>query len=227
MKSNYSSVKSALLYARRGCSKIFSNRWSVLLLLFIFAAGCKKVIEETGIVGVCPVVVSTDPTNNAVDVATNKVIAATFNTDMNPANINAASFSIKQGTQIISGTTAPTANGSVFTFTPDVPLLPFTKYTGTITTAATDKFRTAMVADYVWTFTTIPQVTLSASPAAGGTVTGAGTFAQGATVTVNATPKAGYTLPTGTDSGSTTSVSTSPAYQYKMAGNRALVANFT
>ncbi|MDB5210106.1 MAG: cell wall/surface repeat protein, partial [Sediminibacterium sp.] len=112
-------------------------------------------------------------------------------------------------------------------FKPDVALLPFTKYTGTITTTATDKFHTAMVADYVWTFTTIPQITLSVNNAAGGTVTGAGTFAQGSTVTVSATPKTGYTFTNWTDSATTTVLSTSPGYQFAMAGNKALVANFT
>jgi len=199
----------------------------MLLLLVAFAAGCKKVTEEAGIIGVCPIVVSTDPMDKAVDVVLNKTISATFNTDMNPAAINSATFTIKQGSQLISGTVAPTSSGTTFTFKPDVALLPFTKYTGTITTGATDKFRTAMVSDYVWTFTTIPQVTLSTNLAAGGTATGAGTFAQGSTVTVSATPKTGYTFTNWTDSGTTTIASASPSYQFTMSGNRALVANFT
>ena len=139
----------------------FQNKWLLLLLFSIFLGGCKKVVEETGIVNVCPVVVSTDPMNNAVDVALTKTVSAVFNTDMAPATINASSFVIKQGTQIIAGVVGPTAAGTTFTFKSDAPLLPFTKYSGTITTASTDKFRTAMVADYLWSFTTIPQLRVS------------------------------------------------------------------
>ncbi len=227
MKKNPLSTQLTLLQTCKSFVRLFNNKWLIALLLVVFAAGCKKVTEVSGIVNVCPVVVSTDPLDKAVDVALGKLISVTFNTDINPSTVNAASFSIKQGSQIISGTVSPTANAAVFTFKPDVPLLPFTKYTGTITTAVTDKFRTAMVADYVWTFTTIPQLTISASPAAGGTFVGAGTFAQASTVTVSATPNTGYTFTSWTDSGTTTIASTSPSYQFKMAGNRALVANFT
>ncbi|MEO7530828.1 MAG: ice-binding family protein [Sediminibacterium sp.] len=227
MKLFYSPLRGTLLHVPKFYSRIFHHTRLMLLFLLVFSAGCKKVVEETGIVGVCPIVTATDPTDKAVDVALAKLISVTFNTDMNPASITATSFTIRQGTQIISGTVAPTSNGAVFTFKPDVPLLPFLTYTGTITTAATDKFRTAMVADYVWTFTTIPQLTVTPNLVAGGTVTGAGTFAQGSTVTVNATPKTGYTFTSWTDSASTTVLSTSPSFQFKMAGNRALVANFT
>jgi hypothetical protein len=199
----------------------------MFLLLFAFAGGCKKITESGGIINPCPVVASTDPTDKAVDVLLNKVISATFNTAMNPSTINRATFTIQQGTLQISGTIAPTANAAQFTFTPDIALLPFTTYKGTITTGAADKFRTTMVADYVFTFTTIPKLSISSTPTAGGTTTGAGLFAQGSKVTVNAIPNTGYTFANWTDSGSTTVASTSPSYQFTMAGNRALVANFT
>ncbi len=227
MKKESSSIENKPLPVKRSATAFFTNKWLIALLLLVIAAGCKKVTEVSGIVGVCPVVVSTDPSDKAVDVALNKLVSATFNTDMSPATITAASFSLKQGTQIISGTVAPTTIGTIFTFKPDVALLPFTKYTGTITTAATDKFKTAMVSDFVWSFTTIPQITTAVNLAAGGTVIGSGTFAQSSTVTVAATPKTGYTFTNWTDSGSTTSVSTSPSYQFTVNGNRALVANFT
>ena len=73
----------------------------IALLLITFAAGCKKVTEDPGIAGVCPVIVSTDPLDKAVDVVLDKTITATFNTDLNAATINSNSFSIRQGTQII------------------------------------------------------------------------------------------------------------------------------
>ncbi len=208
-------------------SSFLRNSISFILLLLVFGAGCKKVTEVPGIVGLCPIVVSTDPSDKAPDVAYNKVISITFNTEMNPSTINSSTFIIKQGSTFISGTISPTANKAVFTFKPDVALLPFTTYTGTITNGVTDIFNTAMINNYVWTFTTIPQVKLSSNPLVGGTTSGAGTFAQGSVVTVGATPNSGYTFTNWTDSGTTTIASTSASYQFTMAGNRALVANFT
>ncbi len=227
MKQIHFPSKTGPLQPRKKFASILNNKWLLAILLFLAAAACKKVTEVSGIVNLCPVVVSTDPMDKAVDVALNKVISVTFNTDMNPTTINGNSFTIKQGTQIVPGKVAPTNNGAVFTFTPDIPLLPFKTYTGTITMTATDKFRTAMEKDYVWTFTTIPQIYLSTNGTAGGTVTGAGAFAQGATVTVAATPRTGYTFTNWTDSGTTTVASASPSYQFTMNGNRSLVANFT
>ena len=214
------------VHQSRGYSKIFNTMWYLVLLLVVFIAGCKKDDFTGEVVGLCPVVVSTDPMDKAVDVVLNKVISATFNTNMNASTINNSTFTIKQGSTLVSGTVAPTANGAVFTFKPDVALLPFTKYTGTITTGAKDTLRTAMIADYVWTFTTIPQVTVSASPVAGGTATGGGTFAQGSAVTVSATQSTGYVFTYWTETDNGPIVSTSASYQFTMSGNRVLVANF-
>ncbi len=192
------------------------------LTSILFTSACKK-DNYVAVQGVCPVV-TTDPMNNAVDVALNKVITATFNTPMDAKTITSSTFIIKQGANVISGTVAATSNPAVYTFTPDVPLLPFALYTGTITTGANDNFSTALVNNYVWSFTTIPQVTLSVNPLIGGTTAGGGTFAQGSTVTVTATPNTGYTFQNWTQNG--TVVSTSPSYQFAIAGNSALVANF-
>jgi len=205
-------------------SKIFNTIWSMVLLLAVFTAGCKKDNYKGAIQGLCPVVVSTDPMDKAVDVIYNKVISATFNTVMRPSTINNSTFIITQGATNVPGTVAPTANGAVFTFTPTVPLLPFKTYTGTITNSVRDTLGTAMVNNYVWTFTTIPLLTVSANPAADGTAVGGGTFAQGSTVTVTATAGTGFTFVNWTNQG--VIASASPSYQFTMAGNRALVANF-
>lgn len=217
-------MDSTLVRKSKGYFKMYNTIWFLLLLLATFMAGCKKDDYEGEVVGLCPVVVSTDPTDKAVDVVLDKLISATFNTDMAPSTINKTTFIIKQGTTLIAGTVAPTASGKTFTFKPDVPLLPFTTYTGTITTGATDIFHTAMTSNYVWTFTTIPQILVSANPVAGGTVMGAGEFAQGSVVTVTATPNAGYTFTNWTYTDSI--ASTSSSYQFKMAGNKTLIAHF-
>lgn len=196
---------------------------SFFLLVIVLTAGCKKDDYKGEIKGECPVV-TTDPADKAVDIVLNKVITATFNTDMAAATVNDKTFIIKQGSTIIAGTVAPTADGKVFTFTPSQPLSPFVSYTGTITTGVTDTLRTAMVSDYVWTFKTIPQVTLSSNPAVGGTTDGGGAIAQDSLATVTAEPNAGYTFTNWTEAG--VEVSKSSSYQFTMAGNRALVANF-
>ncbi|MBC7913468.1 MAG: DUF3494 domain-containing protein [Pyrinomonadaceae bacterium] len=225
IKNNFLLTNTTRAFTSRPYSKLYHILGSLLLLMAVITSGCKKDSFTGEIIGLCPVVVSTDPANLAVDVTLPKVITATFNTDMAPLTINKTTFKIAQGSTEISGTVAPTASGKTFSFTPDVPLLPFTMYTGTITTGAKDTLRTAMVADYVWTFTTIPQLSLSSSPPAGGTTSGAGLFAQGSTVTATATANPGFVFTNWTNNG--TVVSGNASYQFAMDGNRALVANFS
>ncbi|MGF1923039.1 MAG: Ig-like domain-containing protein, partial [Bacteroidia bacterium] len=153
-------------------------------ILLTSALGCKKDTFEGEVVGLCPIVVSTDPMDKAVDVALDKLISITFNTEMDATTINAQTLQIKQGTTIITGTYAATADPKVFTFKPSVALSPFLLYSGTVTTGAKDIFSTAMQKNYTWSFTTIPVVSVTANPVLGGTVSGAGAFAQGSSVTV-------------------------------------------
>jgi hypothetical protein len=68
-------------------------------------------------------------------------------------------------------------------------------------------------------------LTLTSSPVAGGTTTGAGAYNAATSVTVNATPRTGYTFTSWTENGVVRS--TSAAYTFVMDGNKALVANFT
>ena len=76
-------------------------------------------------------------------------------------------------------------------------------------------------------YTLIPQytITVSASPSAGGTVSGGGTFASGSSWTVTATANSGYTFANWTENSSV--VSSSASYNFTLSGNRTLVANFT
>lgn len=213
---------------KRQCAGYYTISRSItfMALLFVaFLAGCKKDDFTGEVIGLCPTV-TTDPMDKAVNVPLNKVITATFNTVMKATTINNSTFVIRQGATQISGKIAPTADAAVFTFDPDIDLLPFTTYTGTISKSVTDTLRTAMVEDYVWTFTTIPVLSVSADPIAGGTVTGAGAFAQSSVVTVNAVPAAGYTFLNWTESDNGPAVSASASYQFTMNGNRTLIANF-
>ena len=68
-------------------------------------------------------------------------------------------------------------------------------------------------------------IATSASPANGGTTSGGGSFASGATVTVNATPNSGFRFVNWTENGNI--VSTAASYAFSVTGNRSLVANFS
>ncbi|MDP3436729.1 MAG: Ig-like domain-containing protein, partial [Bacteroidales bacterium] len=102
--------------------------------------------------GAVPVVVSTDPVNNAVNVALSKIITATFSKAMDAATLNAATVTIKNGTIPVTGVI--TYFGNIVTFTPSAPLLPSTLYTGTITSAVQDATGNNLANNYTWSFTT-------------------------------------------------------------------------
>ncbi|MBR6492205.1 MAG: C10 family peptidase, partial [Bacteroidales bacterium] len=67
-------------------------------------------------------------------------------------------------------------------------------------------------------------VTVSANPAAGGIVTGGGTYNHGATATLTATANTGYSFISWTKNG--TVVSTYPTYSFTVTENASYVANF-
>jgi hypothetical protein len=69
------------------------------------------------------------------------------------------------------------------------------------------------------------EITATANPTAGGTITGAGTYNHGASCTLTATPATGYTFVNWTEGGS--QVSASAAYTFDVTEPRTLVANFT
>ena len=68
-------------------------------------------------------------------------------------------------------------------------------------------------------------ISVSANPVLGGTVSGGGTYQQGQSCTVHATPNTGYTFTNWTENGNV--VSTNAHYTFTVTGNRTLVANFT
>jgi hypothetical protein len=67
-------------------------------------------------------------------------------------------------------------------------------------------------------------VSTSSNPVAGGSVTGAGSYASGASVTVTASANSGYTFVDWTENGNP--VSTNSSYSFNISANRVLVANF-
>ncbi len=151
MKNNSFYKEKLLMRTSKGYSHILS-KWFILTLLVLFAAGCKKVTEEPGLIGVCPKVVSTSPADTATGVSLTTKVDATFNEAMNPSTINTATFTVQQGTTGIAGVV--TYTGSTATFSPTANLAPNTSYTGTIVAGVKDPAGNAMIANYVWSFKT-------------------------------------------------------------------------
>ena len=212
------------------------------IIMVVLIAGCKQ-DDYVSNIGVCPLVISTDPVNSANSVPYNKIISATFNEKMDRATINESSFTLQQGTTAITGVVSYV--DSTTKFTPAVALLPLTVYKATIKNTVKDLKGNLLQANYVWSFTTMPEITLISNPVIGGSVTGGGAYAVGATVTVTATPLPGYAFVNWTENGTFVSlvsplrinpidiaqkgkeVSASSSYQFTMtAANRTLTANF-
>ena len=137
------------------------------LCVLIFTFSCAKDDFESTI-GLCPLVVSTTPISNAINVPINQAITATFNKLMNVETINSKSFSVSDDNAIAGEITfSSTATSTTVIFTPTSNLSLNTTYTAVITDAVKDKTGNAMQVDYVWSFSTgkvvIPRV-ISTNP---------------------------------------------------------------
>ena len=124
----------------------------LLLLPAMLITGCKKITEEPGLTSECPIVVSTIPSNGATGVNLNSLVTATFNKAINPATINASTFTLKRGATPVAGLV--TYSGLTAVFSPAVNFAPNTTYTGTITTGVRDPANNALKENYIWSFTT-------------------------------------------------------------------------
>ena len=114
-----------------------------------------------------PTVVSTAPARGATNVPLAQVVSVTFDKAMNHATITATTFTLTApGAIAVPGTVA--SAGTTSTFTPTLPLALGTVYTATITTGVQDTLGNALLANYVWSFTsgTVPTVA-STNPLSG------------------------------------------------------------
>jgi hypothetical protein len=102
-----------------------------------------------------PVVSSTSPQPNATGWPTNRKITATFTQEMAPATITTATFTLKQGSTLISGTVTYFSHRAAI-FTPQNDLASNATFTATLTTGVTSQGGTALARDYVWSFMTGP-----------------------------------------------------------------------
>jgi hypothetical protein len=152
MKTPPFGTESSLLPVRKRFPEIFYIVWFMLAYLLVFAVGCKKVTEEKGLIGVCPMVISTSPADTVTGVGLNATVDAIFNEVMDSSTINTSTFTLKRGDTAITGVV--TYTGTTVTFSPSANFAPNTTYTGTITTGARDPAHNALASNYVWTFTT-------------------------------------------------------------------------
>ena len=125
---------------------------SITILFTIIITGCAT-DDFKEIVGVCPVVLSTNPDNGAIGIPLNQIITINFNEEMNPETIDGSSIIITTP----AGVTVPgtvTYSGTTATFTSTNALTPNTIYSGRVKTLAKDTNGNALQTDFVWSFTT-------------------------------------------------------------------------
>ena len=102
----------------------------------------------------------------------------------------------------------------------------WTKNGTSVSTNSTYSFTVTENATYVANFNiNTYEVTASANPAEGGSVSGAGTFNHGSTCTLTATANTGYTFVNWTKNG--TAVSTNSTYSFAVTESGSYVANFS
>ncbi len=127
--------------------------WSIAFLLLIFSPGCCNPGANPGLIP--PTVISETPVSGAAGVCPNTVVTATFSVAMNPATINATTFTLTgPGTTPVAGVVTYNASSNTATFTPSSALALNTLYTATITTGAIDVYGIALASNLVWSFTT-------------------------------------------------------------------------
>lgn len=107
--------------------------------------------------GPLPSVLSTLPSDTSTTVPVSEPVTAVFSGMMNPATINATTFTLTDGSGPIAGSVSYDPSANAATFTPDAPLLPNNTYTATITSGATDLAGNALNTAKIWNFTSTDQ----------------------------------------------------------------------
>jgi hypothetical protein len=148
---------------------LFMSFLAVLLAVYIVGCGQETVS--------LPSVVSVTPTQGATSVSVNTPVTATFSVVMNSASITTSTFALTapDGTAIAG---AVTYSGKTATLTPTASLAYSTTYTATITSGVKTPGGAALVAPFVWTFTTTAATPVIVAPVVSSTLpaNGATTF---------------------------------------------------
>jgi hypothetical protein len=145
--------------------------WSIAFLLLIFSPGCCNPGANPAL---APPAVSVLPLAGTVGVCPSTAVTATFSRAMQPATVNATTFTLTTGTPpvAVAGAISADPTNTIFAFTPSSALTSNTLYTATITTGAIDQYGIALSSNFVWSFTTAaepcaPPTVLSVTPLAG------------------------------------------------------------
>ncbi|MFA6505135.1 MAG: ice-binding family protein, partial [Treponemataceae bacterium] len=104
-----------------------------------------------------PTVVSVVPSNSGTDISVNDNISATFSETMDIATMIPSNFTIEAGGTSVVGNVTYNITNKTAIFTPSDILGFGTLYTATIKNLVKDQANNAMVANKVWTFTTISE----------------------------------------------------------------------
>lgn len=91
-------------------------------------------------------------TSALTHVALDSDVTAVFSEAMDPLSITTATFTVREGTNQLSGLV--TYNNGNVSFNPDVDFADNTTYTATITVGARDLAGNGLLVDFVWTFST-------------------------------------------------------------------------
>jgi hypothetical protein len=122
-------------------------------ILALFATGVTAGCSGQTSLPPNPVVVSTAPARGAMNVPLAQVVSVTFNKAMNRSTITTTTFTLAApGGIAVPGAVA--SAGTTASFTPTLPLALGTVYTALITTGVQDTSGSALLANYMWTFTT-------------------------------------------------------------------------
>ena len=157
------------------------------------------------------------PTNMNVTHAPSMSTTATSFT-VNATNGNGALATLTRNNEIMGSATINNGTANI-TFA-----APVTTGTATLTVFGYNKITYVATIQITQGGTQQYTINVSANPNIGGSVTGGGTYNQGQSCTVSASPNAGFTFSNWTENGNV--VSTQASYTFNVTGNRTLVANF-
>jgi hypothetical protein len=101
-----------------------------------------------------PTLTGTSPSNGSTGVAINRPISATFSKAMDPATLNASTFTLSGAGSTINGSITYNASSNTATFTPASNLATNTSYTALLSTGIKDTSGLAASTTFGWNFMT-------------------------------------------------------------------------